>query len=115
MTIRLRGARRGCGGRDIRRHGLIVTAGPGGRRREGMPLGSLDQMKAIILAGGMGTRLSEETDVRPKPMVEIGGMPIRVAHHEGAVGTHGVTEFVVCLGYKGDVIKEWFAVVLPAA
>ena len=68
---------------------------------------NLAQMKAIILAGGMGTRLSEETDVRPKPMVEIGGMPI-LWHIMKHLGTHDVNGFVICLGYKGHVIKEWF-------
>ncbi len=65
-------------------------------------------VKAIILAGGFGTRLSEETAVRPKPMVEIGGMPI-VWHIMKHLSVHGINDFVLCLGYKGDVIKEWFA------
>jgi glucose-1-phosphate cytidylyltransferase len=65
-------------------------------------------MKAVILAGGFGSRLSEETQLRPKPMVEIGGMPI-LWHIMKAYSSHGVHEFVVCLGYKGYVIKEWFA------
>ena len=65
-------------------------------------------MKAIILAGGFGSRLSEETAVRPKPMVEIGGMPI-VWHIMKGLSVHGIDDFVLCLGYKGDVIKEWFA------
>jgi glucose-1-phosphate cytidylyltransferase len=65
-------------------------------------------MKAVILAGGLGTRLSEETDVRPKPMVEIGGRPI-LWHIMKMYSRHGVNDFVVCLGYKGYVIKEYFA------
>lgn len=65
-------------------------------------------MKAVILAGGLGTRLGEETDVRPKPMVEIGGMPI-IWHIMKIYSSHGVSEFVICLGYKGYQIKEFFA------
>lgn len=65
-------------------------------------------MQAVILAGGLGTRLGEETGVRPKPMVEIGGMPI-LWHVMKTYAAHGVTDFVVCLGYKGYLIKEYFA------
>jgi glucose-1-phosphate cytidylyltransferase len=65
-------------------------------------------MKAVILAGGLGTRISEETQVRPKPMVEIGGKPI-LWHIMKLYAQHGVHEFIVCLGYKGYVIKEYFA------
>jgi glucose-1-phosphate cytidylyltransferase len=65
-------------------------------------------MKAIILAGGLGTRLSEETAIRPKPMVEIGGKPI-LWHIMKMYSQHGVNDFVVCCGYKGYVIKEYFA------
>jgi glucose-1-phosphate cytidylyltransferase len=65
-------------------------------------------MKAVILAGGLGTRLSEETVVRPKPMVEIGGKPI-LWHIMKMYSAHGIDEFVICLGYKGYVIKEYFA------
>jgi len=65
-------------------------------------------MKAVLLAGGLGTRLSEETTVRPKPMVEIGGRPI-LWHIMKSYATHGIEEFVICLGYKGYVIKEFFA------
>lgn len=65
-------------------------------------------MKAVILAGGLGTRLSEETSVRPKPMVEIGGRPI-LWHVMKIYAAHGIMEFVVCLGYKGYLIKEYFA------
>lgn len=65
-------------------------------------------MKAVILAGGLGTRLSEETSLRPKPMVEIGGKPI-LWHIMKIYSAHGVNDFVICLGYKGYVIKEYFA------
>ena len=64
-------------------------------------------MKAVILAGGYGTRLSEETGVRPKPMVEIGGRPI-IWHIMKIYSTHGIRDFVVCVGYKGEMIKEYF-------
>ncbi len=65
-------------------------------------------MKAIILAGGLGTRLSEETTTKPKPMVEIGGMPI-LWHIMKIYSHHGINEFIICCGYKGYVIKEYFA------
>jgi len=65
-------------------------------------------MKAVILAGGLGSRLGEETTVRPKPMVEIGGMPI-LWHIMKIYDAGGITDFVICLGYKGYVIKEYFA------
>jgi glucose-1-phosphate cytidylyltransferase len=65
-------------------------------------------MKAVILAGGYGTRISEETGVRPKPMVEIGGRPI-LWHIMKIYSAYGVDEFIVCCGYKGHVIKEYFA------
>jgi glucose-1-phosphate cytidylyltransferase len=65
-------------------------------------------MKAVILAGGMGTRISEETHNRPKPMVEIGGKPI-LWHIMKIYSAHGVNDFVVCCGYKGYMIKEYFA------
>lgn len=65
-------------------------------------------MKVVILAGGLGTRLSEETDRVPKPMVEIGGWPI-LWHIMKIYGHHGLTDFVICLGYKGYVIKEYFS------
>jgi glucose-1-phosphate cytidylyltransferase len=65
-------------------------------------------MKAVILAGGLGTRLSEETATRPKPMVEIGGKPI-LWHIMKLYSAHGIHDFVVCLGYKGYLIKEYFA------
>lgn len=65
-------------------------------------------MKAVILAGGLGTRLSEETDLKPKPMVEIGGKPI-LWHIMKMYSEHGVHDFIICCGYKGYVIKEYFA------
>ncbi len=65
-------------------------------------------MKAVILAGGLGTRISEETDLRPKPMVEIGGKPI-LWHILKIYSKHGINDFVICCGYKGFVIKEYFA------
>jgi glucose-1-phosphate cytidylyltransferase len=65
-------------------------------------------MKAVILAGGLGSRLSEETDLKPKPMVGIGGKPI-IWHIMKIYSTHGINEFVICLGYKGYLIKEYFA------
>jgi glucose-1-phosphate cytidylyltransferase len=65
-------------------------------------------MKAVILAGGLGTRLSEETSIRPKPMVEIGGRPV-LWHILKMYSHHGVNDFVICCGYKGYVIKEYFA------
>lgn len=65
-------------------------------------------MKAIILAGGLGTRISEETSVRPKPMVEIGGKPV-LWHIMKTYSAHGIHDFIICCGYKGYVIKEYFA------
>ena len=65
-------------------------------------------MKAVILAGGLGTRISEETHLRPKPMIEIGGKPI-LWHVMKNYSFHGVNDFVICCGYKGYVIKEYFA------
>ncbi|MEP0202532.1 MAG: glucose-1-phosphate cytidylyltransferase [Halioglobus sp.] len=65
-------------------------------------------MKAVILAGGFGTRLSEETSTRPKPMVEIGGKPM-LWHIMKMYSAHGINDFVVCCGYKGYMIKEYFA------
>jgi glucose-1-phosphate cytidylyltransferase len=65
-------------------------------------------MKVVILAGGLGTRLSEETGIKPKPMVEIGGMPV-LWHIMKIYSAHGFNDFVICLGYKGYVIKEYFA------
>jgi len=65
-------------------------------------------MKAVILAGGLGTRLSEETTIKPKPMVEIGGKPI-LWHIMKSYSAHGINEFIICCGYKGYVIKEFFS------
>jgi glucose-1-phosphate cytidylyltransferase len=64
-------------------------------------------LQAVILAGGYGTRLSEETAVRPKPMVEIGGRPI-IWHIMRSYAAHGIADFVVCCGYRGDILKEYF-------
>lgn len=65
-------------------------------------------MKAVILAGGLGTRISEETQFRPKPMIEVGGKPI-LWHIMKTYSSHGVNDFVICCGYRGYVIKEYFA------
>lgn len=65
-------------------------------------------MKVVILAGGLGTRISEETDIKPKPMVEIGGRPI-LWHIMKMYAAHGMNDFIICLGYKGYVIKEFFS------
>src|SRR6202043_1251168 len=64
-------------------------------------------MKVVILAGGLGTRLREETEYRPKPMVEIGGRPI-LWHIMKAYAQHAHQDFIICLGYKGDVIRDYF-------
>ena len=64
-------------------------------------------MKAVLLAGGLGTRFAEETDAKPKPMIEIGGMPI-IWHIMKIYSHHGINEFIICLGYKGYIIKEYF-------
>jgi glucose-1-phosphate cytidylyltransferase len=65
-------------------------------------------MKAVILAGGLGTRMAEETTTRPKPMVEVGGMPV-IWHIMKSYSHYGIHEFIICLGYKGYMIKEYFA------
>lgn len=65
-------------------------------------------MKVVLLAGGMGTRIAEESDVRPKPMIEIGSMPI-IWHIMKCYGFYGFNDFIVCAGYKQHMIKEWFA------
>jgi glucose-1-phosphate cytidylyltransferase len=65
-------------------------------------------MKAVLLAGGLGTRISEETHLRPKPMIEIGGKPI-LWHIMKLYSAHGVNDFIICCGYKGYIIKEYFA------
>ena len=64
-------------------------------------------MKVVILAGGFGTRISEETDIKPKPMIEIGGMPI-IWHIMKHYSVYGINEFVICAGYKANVIKDYF-------
>jgi glucose-1-phosphate cytidylyltransferase len=71
------------------------------RRKTGRP-------GSVLLAGGLGTRLSEETSSRPKPMVEIGGKPI-LWHIMKIYSSHGINDFIICLGYRGYVIKEYFA------
>ena len=65
-------------------------------------------MKAVLLAGGFGTRISEESHLRPKPMIEIGGMPL-LWHIMKIYSYHGINEFIICCGYKGYMIKEYFA------
>src|ERR1700684_27060 len=65
-------------------------------------------MKCVILAGGLGTRISEESHLRPKPMIEMGGRPI-LWHIMKMYAHHGIREFIVCLGYKGYLIKEYFS------
>jgi glucose-1-phosphate cytidylyltransferase len=65
-------------------------------------------MQAVLLAGGLGTRFAEETDVKPKPMIEIGGKPI-LWHIMKIYSSHGINDFIICLGYKGYVIKEYFS------
>ena len=67
-----------------------------------------ESMKTVILAGGLGTRISEESHLRPKPMIEIGGKPI-IWHIMKIYSHYGINDFVICLGYKGYVIKEYFA------
>ncbi|MDD4892586.1 MAG: sugar phosphate nucleotidyltransferase [Candidatus Rickettsiella isopodorum] len=68
-------------------------------------------MKAVILAGGAGTRISEETSLRPKPMIEIGGKPI-IWHIMKIFSTFEIYDFVICLGYKGYLIKEYFSIII---
>ena len=65
-------------------------------------------MKAVILAGGLGTRISEETHLKPKPMIEIGGRPL-LWHILKTYSHHGINDFIICCGYKGYVIKDYFA------
>src|SRR5262250_1644089 len=96
-------------------HGLPpswYTAWRGGRNPPALPCSSpcaygVRSMKVILLAGGMGTRLSEETQLKPKPMVEVGGKPL-VWHIMKHYAHHGLKEFFIALGYKGDVIKRYF-------
>lgn len=79
-------------------------------RRQGLlapwELDYAERMKAVLLAGGLGTRISEESHLRPKPMIEIGGRPI-LWHIMKMYAAHGVNDFIICLGYKGYVIKEY--------
>ena len=77
-----------------------------GRVRAGFD--TIPAVKAVILAGGLGTRISEETHLRPKPMIEIGGKPV-LWHVMKIYSAHGINDFVICCGYKGYVIKEYFA------
>ncbi len=78
------------------------------RARDGLAGNEETRMKAVILAGGLGSRLSEETTLRPKPMVEIGGRPI-LWHIMKIYSAYGIHDFIVCLGYKGHMIKDYFA------
>lgn len=84
-------------------HDKVVVRGAQEARREKPGR----QMKAVLLAGGLGTRISEETATKPKPMVEIGGKPI-LWHIMKMYSSHGINDFIICLGYKGYVIKEYF-------
>ena len=68
---------------------------------------TLNKMKVVILAGGLGTRFSEETMTKPKPLIEIGGKPI-IWHIMKIYSTYGLNDFIICLGYKGHMIKEYF-------
>jgi glucose-1-phosphate cytidylyltransferase len=72
------------------------------------PITATAPTKAVILAGGLGTRIGEETSVRPKPMIEIGGKPI-IWHIMKVYSSYGINDFIICLGYKGYMIKEYFA------
>src|SRR5213076_870906 len=95
------------------RSGMRCSAGSERPARETSPSGSdspsySQTVKAVILAGGFGTRISEESVARPKPMVEIGGRPI-LWHIMKIYSAQGISEFVICLGYKGYMIKEYFA------
>ena len=71
-------------------------------------------MKAVILAGGLGTRISEETHLKPKPMIEIGGKPI-IWHIMKHYSYHGINDFIICCGYKGYLIKEYHLLALKAS
>jgi glucose-1-phosphate cytidylyltransferase len=84
----------------------LLTRGTKGNLRNHIP--GVQLVKAVILAGGLGTRISEETHLRPKPMIEIGGRPI-LWHILKMYSAHGVNDFVICCGYKGYLIKEYFA------
>src|ERR1051325_1997857 len=103
------------GGEAFRRYSLTLgnTHGCTRRPKSDFPEGSATRvaashrMKTVILAGGLGSRLSEETVLRPKPMVEVGGRPI-LWHIMNIYAAHGVDEFIIALGYKAEVIKEYF-------
>src|SRR5665213_1786164 len=97
-SVRLYGVGRGCGC-DMMRCRLRVFC-------DGIE--EIKVTKAVILAGGLGTRISEETAVRPKPMIEIGGMPV-LWHILKLYSHHGINDFIICLGYKGYMVKEYFA------
>lgn len=95
---------------DYPRPGHLVSADLARRQSEmaaGRSQESGSRMKAVILAGGFGTRLLEETNHKPKPMVEVGGRPI-LWHIMNILGAHGIDEFIIALGYKGEVIKQYF-------
>jgi glucose-1-phosphate cytidylyltransferase len=87
---------------------VLGAAGIGSRGIKGPKKARKRSMKAIILAGGLGTRISEESHLKPKPMIEIGGRPI-LWHIMKIYSHYGINDFVICLGYKGYVIKEYFA------
>src|SRR5215203_4846563 len=91
--------------RLVNKRYLLLTNLLQGALATGARLGGL--MKTVILAGGLGTRLGEETALRPKPMIEIGGMPI-LWHIMKIYSSFGFNDFVICLGYKGYIIKEYF-------
>lgn len=82
---------------------MRLAARPVGRGQED----GWDDVKAVLLAGGLGTRMREETEFRPKPMVEVGGKPV-LWHLMKIFAQHGITDFVICTGYKGEQIKEYF-------
>lgn len=87
---------------------LVDTLGPSQKEASVEDRKGLRNVKAVILAGGVGSRLMEETSVRPKPMVELGGKPM-LWHIMKLYSYHGINEFIICLGYRGYVIKEYFA------
>src|SRR5574343_1627079 len=79
-----------------------------GQGRQRQTVTGKSSVKAVILAGGLGTRISEESHLRPKPMIEIGGKPI-IWHIMKIYASHGINDFIICLGYKGYVVKEYFS------
>jgi glucose-1-phosphate cytidylyltransferase len=91
---------------------IIINGSSGYDARDDPPKSSEENqehyMKAVILAGGLGTRISEETHLKPKPMIEVGGKPI-LWHIMKIYSAHGVNDFIICCGYKGYIIKEYFA------